>query len=190
MGKGQRHSKNAGVMGSEGLTYQEKRALGFGTVRERVGKESQGNYYDCCLTLQPAVDPVCTPHGFLFSREAILENLLHQRKTNKRKLAAWEKEQEKEEKEAQDAAQLEVDAELLAFDQQNSLGLTKQRALEEQEKFKESFQREKQETKAVKSVMNIEQNKDQIKEIKVSSKHELELFWSLVFLASVKGTGS
>ena len=38
MGKGQRHSKNAGVMGSEGLTYHEKRALGFGTVRERVGK--------------------------------------------------------------------------------------------------------------------------------------------------------
>lgn len=38
MGKGQRHSKNAGVMGSEGLTYHERRALGFGTVKERLGK--------------------------------------------------------------------------------------------------------------------------------------------------------
>lgn len=94
MGRGQRHSKNAGIMGSEALTYHERKALGFGTVKERVGKvccvlaqmgcssgcrvclcsrvtsnvpvslsklwimplqDSQGNYYDCCLTLQPAV---------------------------------------------------------------------------------------------------------------------------------------
>ena len=82
MGRGQRHSKNAGIMGSEALTYHERKALGFGTVKERLGKvgplessgrlavlsveaadsvirphlqDSQGNYYDCCLTLQPAV---------------------------------------------------------------------------------------------------------------------------------------
>eukprot|EP00210_Caulerpa_lentillifera_P006715 g6417.t1 len=166
MGKGQRHSKNAGVMGSEGLTYHEKRALGFGTVRERVGKESQGNYYDCCLTLQPAVDPVCTPHGYLFSREAILENLLQQRKSNKRKLAAWEKQQEQDEQDAKTVAQLEAEAELLAFDRQNNLGLTRKRAGQEQEQFKERFKRERLEGESVKSVMNIEQNKGQIKEIK------------------------
>lgn len=38
MGKGQRHSKNAGVMGSESLTYAERKMLGFGTVKERLGK--------------------------------------------------------------------------------------------------------------------------------------------------------
>lgn len=38
MGRGQRHSKNAGVMGSEALSYHERRALGFGTVKERIGK--------------------------------------------------------------------------------------------------------------------------------------------------------
>ena len=38
-------------------------------------------------------DPVCTPSGNLFSREAILENLLDQKKANKRKLAAWEAQQ-------------------------------------------------------------------------------------------------
>jgi hypothetical protein len=91
-------------MGSEALTYHERKALGFGTVKERVGKvrqqqqqqrrppsdtlaaqqseccqssrhwlplcdtyttllpppgvvlqDSHGNYYDCLLTLQPAV---------------------------------------------------------------------------------------------------------------------------------------
>jgi len=35
---GQRHSKNAGTMGVEGLTYHEKKALGFGTVKQRLGK--------------------------------------------------------------------------------------------------------------------------------------------------------
>ena len=79
-----------------------------------------GNYYDCRLTLQPAVvsklrclkqtpvlrqpvdlyscgfdlqDPVCTPDGFLFSKEAIIENLVQQKKAIKRKLAAWEAQQ-------------------------------------------------------------------------------------------------
>lgn len=36
---GRKHSKNAGVMGSEALTYHEKKALGWTTeVKERLGK--------------------------------------------------------------------------------------------------------------------------------------------------------
>lgn len=52
MGK---HSKNAGVMGSEALTYHERKALGFGTRKERFGKETMGSFDDCALTLQPVV---------------------------------------------------------------------------------------------------------------------------------------
>ena len=37
---------------------------------------------------------MCTPQGVLFSRQAILENLLAQKKANKRRLAAWEAQQE------------------------------------------------------------------------------------------------
>ena len=85
-----RHSKNAGGMGSEALTYHERRALGFGTVKERLGKDAQGNFYDCQLTQAPCVHPMCTPLGFLYSKEAILENLLAQKKENKRKLKLWE----------------------------------------------------------------------------------------------------
>jgi nitric oxide synthase-interacting protein len=39
-------------------------------------------------------DPVCTPDGYLYSREAILESLLQQKKANKRKYAVWEAQQE------------------------------------------------------------------------------------------------
>ena len=43
-------------------------------------------------------DPVCTPDGYMFSREAILENLLQQKKANKRKYAAWEAQQQDEQR--------------------------------------------------------------------------------------------
>lgn len=83
-------------------------------------QDSVGNYYDCRLTLTTAVvsagskvdrkidatlhtaifesvqDPVCTPDGIIYSREAILESLLEQKKTNKRKFAAWKAEQDEE----------------------------------------------------------------------------------------------
>lgn len=35
---GRKHSKNAGTMGCEALTYHERKALGHGTVMERLGK--------------------------------------------------------------------------------------------------------------------------------------------------------
>jgi hypothetical protein len=38
MGRGSRHSKNAGVMGSEALTYHERKGMGHGTLKERLGK--------------------------------------------------------------------------------------------------------------------------------------------------------
>lgn len=38
MGRGSRHSKNAGTMGSEAQTQGERSALGYGTVKERLGK--------------------------------------------------------------------------------------------------------------------------------------------------------
>ena len=89
MGRGQRHSKNAGTMGVEGLTYHEKRALGFGTVKERLGKvwsscsnnptccrcsplhqavlavlqDAIGSYYDCRLTLRPVVVSKSAQHS-------------------------------------------------------------------------------------------------------------------------------
>ena len=85
-----RHSKNAGTMGSEGLRYHERRALGFGTVKERLGAETVKNFDACALSLSHATDPVVTPEGVLYDREHILRCLLHQKKDIARKLKAWE----------------------------------------------------------------------------------------------------
>lgn len=104
-------AKGIGFWNSEGAAGQgvcwRGRPLGRGRVQRAhsphslprsspqiIVQESQSNYYDCRLTLQPAVDPMITPDGYVFSREAILENLLQQKKAIKRKLAAWEAQQQ------------------------------------------------------------------------------------------------
>ena len=38
MGRGSRHSKNAGTMGSEAQTYSERAGQGYGTISQRLGK--------------------------------------------------------------------------------------------------------------------------------------------------------
>ncbi|GMH43274.1 hypothetical protein BSKO_11196 [Bryopsis sp. KO-2023] len=166
MGKGgQRHSKNAGVMGSESLTYHERRNLGYGTVNERLSKESQGNFDDCRLTLQRAVDPVCTPGGFIFSREAILECLVEQRKANKRKLAAWEAQQEDEKRQADEKAELEARARLVAFERQNNVGASDHTVNALQSAFKEAADH-MHDGKVAKNVVTIQENKERMKELK------------------------
>jgi nitric oxide synthase-interacting protein len=73
-------------MGKEALTYAEKRAMSHGIITERLGKECIGDLCHCRLTSQPAEKPVCTPSGIIFSKEAILENLLEQRQNIKREM--------------------------------------------------------------------------------------------------------
>ncbi|KAL4451668.1 hypothetical protein ABPG75_007330 [Micractinium tetrahymenae] len=163
---GRKHSKNAGVMGSEALTYHERKLLGHGTATERLGKDSIGNYYDCRLTLSPAVDPVCTPKGFLFSREAILENLLEQKKANKRKLAAWEAQQAEDARKQADKAAIDAEAALLAFDRQNHMGASEALA----QKLKETISEEAEvllaDKKTAAGAVNIETNKERMKEMR------------------------
>mmetsp|Transcript_14543 Transcript_14543/g.41442 ORF Transcript_14543/g.41442 Transcript_14543/m.41442 type:complete len:240 (-) Transcript_14543:1292-2011(-) len=125
----QRHSKNAGGMNAEAMTYAERQAMGFGTVKERLGKDAQGNFYDCNLTQAPCVQPVSTPGGFLFSRQAILENLLEQKKENKRRLRQWEAQQRSESESKLEESLAEEEARKEEFYRQNHEGLSSSRPL-------------------------------------------------------------
>ena len=84
-----RHGKNATA--SAVYSYHERKkdtAEGeYGTQSVTISRDSARNFDCCCLTLQPCKDPVVTPDGYLFEREAILTNLLKQ----KRKIAKQEK---------------------------------------------------------------------------------------------------
>nr|KAF6268671.1 nitric oxide synthase interacting protein [Myotis myotis] len=104
-----RHGKNctAGAV----YTYHEKKkdtaASGYGTQNIRLSRDAVKDFDCCCLSLQPCHDPVVTPDGYLYEREAILEYILHQKKEIARQLKAYEKQRgarREERKELQRAA--------------------------------------------------------------------------------------
>ncbi|KAL3123313.1 hypothetical protein niasHT_005403 [Heterodera trifolii] len=99
-----RHAKNATA--ASVYTYHERRkdasASGYGTLHERLGKDSMKPFDCCSLSLQPCREPLISPQGFIFEREAILNYILDQKQAYKRKLKIWEQ-QQRTEKEKQEA---------------------------------------------------------------------------------------
>jgi len=71
-----RKSKQPG--GHNPLTYAERKSklAEYGTKTARLGSECHTKFGDCCLGLTAAVDPVATPSGHIYSREAIVSYLL------------------------------------------------------------------------------------------------------------------
>lgn len=118
-GSGNRHSKNAGTMGSENMTYWEKKHLGFGTVKERLGKETVKDFDACALGLQHAKDPMVTPEGVLYDKENIFQCLLHQKKDIARKLKLWEEHEAKERDKEADRQYNEQEQQIQRFHQTN-----------------------------------------------------------------------
>jgi len=97
-----RHSRNntAGAFYSYAERKKDSENSGFGSANKRLSKDSVGDF-DCCnLSLQICKDPVVTPEGVLYEREAILTYMVDQKAkiaaTKKRKLKEAEKEDEDE----------------------------------------------------------------------------------------------
>lgn len=88
-----RHGKNctAGAVYSYHERKKDTAASGYGTQRVRVGRDAIKDFDCCCLSLQPCRDPVVTPEGFLFEREAIVTFLLHQKNKIARETKAWQR---------------------------------------------------------------------------------------------------
>eukprot|EP01018_Ginkgo_biloba_P025412 Gb_12113 [translate_table: standard] len=114
----QRHSKNNNDLAF--FTYDEKRKLGYGTQKERLGKDSIKPFDACCLCLKPLIEPLSCQKGHLFCKECIFECLLAQKKDIKRKLASYAAQQRQEKEEEEEKLMLKRQQELDAFDQQNN----------------------------------------------------------------------
>ncbi|KAB1199482.1 hypothetical protein CJ030_MR0G022775 [Morella rubra] len=113
----QRHSKNNNDLAF--FTYDEKRKLGYGTQKERLGKDSIKPFDACSLCLKPLIDPLSCLKGHVFCKECILECLLSQKKDIQRRLAAHAAQQKQEKEEQEEKLMLQKARELDAFDQQN-----------------------------------------------------------------------
>uniref|UniRef100_A0A1I7V0J6 Nitric oxide synthase-interacting protein homolog n=1 Tax=Caenorhabditis tropicalis TaxID=1561998 RepID=A0A1I7V0J6_9PELO len=88
-----RHGKNSTA--ASVYTYHERRrdakASGYGTLHARLGADSIKEFHCCSLTLQPCRNPIISPNGYIFDREAILENIVAQKKAYTKKLKEYEK---------------------------------------------------------------------------------------------------
>ncbi|KAL8032734.1 hypothetical protein ABFX02_13G115300 [Erythranthe guttata] len=113
----QRHSKNNNDLAF--FTYDEKRKLGYGTQKERLGRDSIKPFDACSLCLKPFIEPMSCLKGHVFCKECILECLLAQKKDIHRKQAAHSAQQKQEKEEEEEKLTLQKARELDAFDQQN-----------------------------------------------------------------------
>lgn len=122
-----RHARNC-TAGSV-YTYHEKKKdsaySGYGSKDMRLGKDSIKEFDCCCLTLQPCRDPVVTPDGYLYDKEAILEYILHKKREIARKLKEFEKQKSKKEKDAEVATSKEAETKLKNFVESESNIVTK-----------------------------------------------------------------
>ncbi|XP_057364945.1 nitric oxide synthase-interacting protein homolog [Daphnia carinata] len=96
-----RHARNS-TAGSV-YTYHEKKrdakASGYGSLSERFSKDSIKGFDCCSLTLQPCRNPVVSPDGYLFDKEAILEYYLAKKKEILRQQKEYERQNKREENE-------------------------------------------------------------------------------------------
>lgn len=117
-----RHARNctAGTV----YTYHERKkdtaASGYGSQKLRFGKDSVKDFDCCCLTLQPCKNPVLTPQGYLYDKEAILEYILHQKREVARKIKEFEKQKHKLETEQKELAEAEQESKKRKFVQQET----------------------------------------------------------------------
>ena len=74
--------------------------------------------WDCCsLSLQPCSDPVCTPHGVLFEREAIYEYILKEKTQIAEKMKKWATEQAKKPAEEGSKRKMEEEERVRKFEE-------------------------------------------------------------------------
>lgn len=102
---GTKHSKNNTARGFH--SSHERQIAGYGSKEQRLGRDSMLKFGYCGLRLTPAENPVCTPGGIIYSRDAIIEHMANQRLVVKKqerqfKKQEMEKHAEAMKKEAED----------------------------------------------------------------------------------------
>jgi len=112
MGK---HSRQANTR--EFFTSGERAKIvgSYGTVRRRLGGDSQRRFDQCGLCLQRLSDPVASPAGNLYCRACIVEYLLESKRALAAQRAAWEAEAAKRDADEAAAVAAAREAEAAAF---------------------------------------------------------------------------
>ncbi|XP_042201075.1 nitric oxide synthase-interacting protein [Callorhinchus milii] len=122
-----RHGKNctAGAV----YTYYEKKkdtaVSGYGTQSLRLSKDAIKDFDCCCLSLQPCKNPVVTPEGYLYEKEAILEYILHKKNEIIKQVKAYEKQKNVKKTEKAELAKAAKESKVAAFLEKESTIVSK-----------------------------------------------------------------
>ncbi len=90
-----KHSKNNNAR-AVFTTYERNRAQGIrqGTEKLRLGHDSMKPFDACSITLEPIANPVADLQGHLYSKNAIYDHVLEQKRLYNVQIKAYNKEQE------------------------------------------------------------------------------------------------
>lgn len=83
------HERQAAKKGYASSAFYKHANGAYGGGDLKVGSDSLRDFDMCCLSLHPCRDPVITPQGILYEKEAIYEYILQKRKDNESALEAW-----------------------------------------------------------------------------------------------------
>jgi len=101
-----RHGKNntSAAVYSYYERHNDTNKSGYGTQKARLNKDSIKDFDACSLTLQFCKNPVCTPQGILFDKEAILQYIVQKKVDIVRKVKDYDRQMKKEQKELNELA--------------------------------------------------------------------------------------
>mmetsp|Transcript_13798 Transcript_13798/g.16714 ORF Transcript_13798/g.16714 Transcript_13798/m.16714 type:complete len:288 (+) Transcript_13798:67-930(+) len=101
---------------------------GYGTLKQRIGEDSHLPFGYCWLTLKPAVDPVASPSGHIYSKESIYEYLLAKIETLGKEKKAYEEQEARLKTERSEASSKRKSEEIEKFiDTQENFSLPKEK---------------------------------------------------------------
>uniref|UniRef100_A0A0N5ADH4 U5 small nuclear ribonucleoprotein 40 kDa protein n=1 Tax=Syphacia muris TaxID=451379 RepID=A0A0N5ADH4_9BILA len=169
-----RHGKNstASAVYSYAERKKDSKQSGYGTLHERLGADSIKDFDCCSITLQPCREPVITPNGYIFDREAVLEYYLEQKKENARKLKLWEKQCRLDEEKAEKEKALNEELKMKKFIELESTPAHPGRIdTDETELGKRLGQSEEDEVPEKKT------NNESVSNMEGKKKHEFPSFW-------------
>lgn len=109
-----RHSKHSNDRSF--YTAAERKSAGYGFTQKLVlGSDAFLPFGYCGLSLKAPKNPVCTPDGYVYDREFILESLLNQKLEAQAKQKAYEKQEQKKARTEASAKRVEGNKEVEDF---------------------------------------------------------------------------
>jgi len=100
-------------------TRDEKQKIDSGTIKIRLGTDSQLPFGYCPLSISPINDPVVSPSGHIYSREAILQYLVNRMQEIKEQNVLYEKQIEEKKRNENSLKQEEILKESTKFIETN-----------------------------------------------------------------------